>query len=251
MTRVIAVDDEPLALRQLATYISQVPELKLVAQCQSALEAAAVVAREEIDAVFCDINMPDLSGLDFVRSLSAQSSDEAPLVVFTTAYSHYAIEGFEVAAVDYLLKPYSISDFRRATDRLLLRLQQRRALQQTQQSTKQMAPESTDVLYVRADHRTQAIAFTDIRYIQAMGEYLRIYVDSQPRPITSLLAMKRIESQLPTDRFMRIHRSHIINLNRIAHVARGRVTMADGTELPIGDNYRAAFEAWMLQRKAS
>lgn len=240
MLRVVAIDDEPLALRQLVAYINRVPELTLVSKCQSAVEAAGVLAREQVDAIFCDINMPDLSGLDFVRAL--MNGGEAPLVVFTTAYSQYALEGFEVAAVDYLLKPFSINDFQRSVNRLTERKQQQAALNETQSRQKDDSTGTDDVVYIRADHRTHAVPLRDIRYVQAMGEYLRVYVDSQPRPLTALLSMKRIGEQLPAERFLRIHRSYFINVNRIAHFAKGHVTLTDGTELPIGDSYRAAFD---------
>ena len=240
MLRVVAIDDEPLALRQLVAYINRVPELTLVARCQSAVEAAGVLSREQVDAIFCDINMPDLSGLDLVRSL--RNGGEAPLVVFTTAYSQYALEGFEVAAVDYLLKPFSINDFQRAVNRLTERKQQQAALAEAKSQTAAESTAAEEVVYIRADHRTHALPLRDIRYVQAMGEYLRVYVGSQPRPLTALLSMKRMSELLPADRFLRIHRSYFINVNRIAHFAKGRVTLTDGTELPIGDSYRAAFE---------
>ena len=247
MLRVVAIDDEPLALRQLVAYIRRMPELTLVAQCQSAVEAAGVLARETVDAIFCDINMPDLSGLDLVRSLL--SGGEAPLVVFTTAYSQYALEGFEVAAVDYLLKPFGINDFQRAVNRVIERKQQQAALDEAKSQQAAEGAATNDVLYLRADHRTHAIALRDIRYVQAMGEYLRVYADSYARPLTALLSMKRISEQLPPDRFMRIHRSYILNLSRIAHFAKGRVTLTDGTELPIGDSYRSDFEKRLKGRQ--
>ena len=261
MIRVIAIDDEPLALRQIVNYIHRVPQLTLVAECQSAVEAASVLHREEVDAIFCDINMPDLNGMEFVRLL--QRSDvpatSMPMVVFTTAYSEYAIEGFQVAAVDYLLKPFGFTDFRRAADRIIQRHEEHTAMKTilsspaTKTEKYSAAPSRSrvgDTLYVRADHRTHAIALHDIRYVQAMGEYLRIYVDSAPRPLMTLFSMKRMEEMLPPDRFMRIHRSYIISLDRIAQVARGRVVLSDDIELPIGDNYRAAFEEWLSARMA-
>lgn len=247
MLKVVAIDDEPLALRQLVAYINRMPELALVAKCQSAVEAAGVLAREEVDAIFCDINMPDLSGMDFVRSLV--SGGEAPLVVFTTAYSQYALEGFEVAAVDYLLKPFSINDFQRAVNRLTERKQQLEAMSETKKRQSARGGENDEVLCVRADHRTHALPLREIRYIQAMGEYLRLYVDSLARPLMTLMPMKKMEEALPDDYFIRIHRSYILNINRIAHFAKGRVTLTDGTELPIGDSYRAAFEERLTRRR--
>ena len=261
MIRVIAIDDEPLALRQIVNYIQRVPQLTLVAECQSAVEAASVLHREEVDAIFCDINMPDLNGMEFVRLLQRSDvpASSMPMVVFTTAYSEYALEGFQVTALDYLLKPFGFNDFRRAADRIIQRHEEHAAMK-----TLLSAPDSRtkkdgdavprsrvgDTIYVRADHRTHAVALHEVRYVQAMGEYLRIYVDSSPRPLMTLFSMKRMEETLPADRFMRIHRSYIICLDRIAQVARGRVILNDNTELPIGDNYRAAFEEWLATRMA-
>ena len=260
MIRVIAIDDEPLALRQIVNYINRVPQLTLVAECQSAVEAAGVLHREEIDAIFCDINMPDLNGMEFVRLLQRSDvpASTMPLVVFTTAYSEYALDGFQVAAVDYLLKPFGFNDFHRAADRIVQRHEEHTAMKTILSSEPKTERDNAlptrsrvgDTLYIRADHRTHAVAFHDVRYVQAMGEYLRIYVDSASRPLMTLFSMKRMEETLPPDRFMRIHRSYIISLDRIAQVARGRVILNDSTELPIGDNYRAAFEEWLSARMA-
>lgn len=230
---VIAIDDEPLALRQLVSYIQRVPFLHLLASCHSAVEARELLSHATVDAIFCDINMPDLSGLDFVRQLSP-----APLVVFTTAYSEYAIEGFRVDAVDYLLKPFTYNEFLVSAERL----RQRHDLLRS-------APAEEATFYVRADHRTVGIRVSDIIHVQAMGEYLRIFLESQPRPIMTLMTTKYMESILPADRFMRIHRSHIINLAHVSQVSRTRVHLSDGTELPIGDNYRQEFEQWLNERK--
>lgn len=247
MLRVLAIDDEPLALRQLVSYIQKVPYLELVKACRSAAEAQEALATSPVDAMFCDINMPDLNGLDFVRQLQSP-----PLVVFTTAYSGYALEGFRVDAVDYLLKPFTLSEFQASAERLLHRheLQQMAASAapgQPAASGQQAAPgqPTAPTLYIRADHRTVALSITDILRVQAMGEYLRIYLFSQPRPLMTLMSMKRMEETLPQELFLRIHRSHIINLSQVTEVKRGHVRLTDGTELPIGDNYRHPFERWL------
>lgn len=242
MLRVLAIDDEPLALRQLVSYIQRVPFLQLVAQCQSAIEAQAYVQRGGIDAIFCDINMPDLNGMNFARALDTQAAT-APLVVFTTAYSEYAVEGFRVDAVDYLLKPFSFDEFQLSSERLLKRHE---LIQQAAANTHLAADNApTDMLFVRADRATQAIPLSSIRYVQGMSEYLRFFTSDRPRPITTLLTMKSLEERLPADRFLRIHRSYIVALAEIRQVTRSRVILTDGTELPVGDNSRAALEAWL------
>ena len=201
MIRVLAIDDEPLALQQLATYIKKIPFLELVAECQSAIEAKEILNNENIDAIFCDINMPDLNGMDFVKSLSTP-----PLIVFTTAYSEYAVEGFKVDAVDYLLKPFGLDDFKRAANRLQERLEVRQ-----QEPATTIVSSEDDSIFVKTDYRVVKIAISDIRYIEGMSEYLKIHLESQPKPIVTLLSMKKMDEFL-LSHFMRIHRSYIINV---------------------------------------
>ena len=237
MIRVLAIDDEPLALQQLAAYIKKIPFLELVAECQSAIEAKEILNNENIDAIFCDINMPDLNGMDFVKSLSTP-----PLIVFTTAYSEYAVEGFKVDAVDYLLKPFGLDDFKRAANRLQERLEVRQ-----QEPSTTIASSEDDSIFVKTDYRVVKIAISDIRYIEGMSEYLKIHLESLPKPIVTLLSMKKMEEFLPTH-FMRIHRSYIINLKKIQEVNKNRVIMDSETYLPIGDNYKDAFNDYLNKK---
>ena len=227
MITCLAIDDEPLALQQLVAYISKVPFLQLAAQCQSAVEARAFLEHDTVDAIFCDINMPDLNGMDFVKSLAVP-----PLVVFTTAYSEYAVEGFRVNAVDYLLKPFGLQDFQRAASRLKERLSE-------------SAPvDSDDTLFLKTDYRIVKVNIPDIRYVEAMSEYLKVWIQGEAKPIITLLSMKKMEERLP-DYFMRIHRSYIINLTMIQEVNKNRVIMDADTYLPIGDMYKEAFQAYL------
>ena len=225
--RCLAIDDEPLALQQLVAYIKKVPFLELQAQCQSAMEARAFLENDTVDAIFCDINMPDLNGMDFVKSLAAP-----PLVVFTTAYSEYAVEGFRVNAVDYLLKPFGLQDFQRAANRLKERL------------SESAAADSDNTLFLKTDYRIVKVSIPDIRYIEAMSEYLKVWIQGEAKPIITLLSMKKMEERLP-DYFMRIHRSYIINLTMIQEVNKNRVIMDADTYLPIGDMYKDAFQAYL------
>ena len=229
--RCLAIDDEPLALQQIATYINKVPFLELAAQCQSALEARQFLADERVDAIFCDINMPDLNGMDFVKSLSAP-----PLVVFTTAYSEYAIEGFKVNAVDYLLKPFGLQDFQRAANRLKERL--------TFTVTTGNEAETDDTLFLKTDYRIIKVNIPDIRYVEAMSEYLKVWIEGEAKPIITLLSMKKMEERLPQN-FLRIHRSYIINLDKIQEINKNRVIMDADTYLPIGDLYKEAFQSYL------
>ena len=224
--RCLAIDDEPLALKQLVAYIGKVPFLELAAQCQSAMEARAFLENDTVDAIFCDINMPDLNGMDFIKSLTVP-----PLVVFTTAYSEYAVEGFRVNAVDYLLKPFGLQDFQRAANRLL--------------SRKEDQPtENDDVVFLKTDYRIVKVSIPSIRYVEGMSEYLKVWIEGEAKPIITLLSLKKMEERLP-DYFMRIHRSYIINLTKIQEVNKNRVIMDADTYLPIGDLYRDAFQAYL------
>ena len=264
MIRCLAIDDEPLALQQLVAYISKVPFLELAAQCQSALEARQFLENDTVDAIFCDINMPDLNGMDFVKSLVVP-----PLVVFTTAYSEYAVEGFRVNAVDYLLKPFGLQDFQRAANRLKLRTENEglrtksgewrvdscdyHATDNSRLESNHNSPLSTvhsplptlnSQLFLKTDYRIVKVNIPDIRYVEGMSEYLKVWIEGEAKPIITLLSMKKIEERLP-DCFMRIHRSYIINLDKIQEVNKNRVIMDADTYLPIGDLYKDAFQAYL------
>ena len=161
MIRCLAIDDEPLALQQIAAYIGKVPFLELAAQCQSALEAHQFLQNDTVDVIFCDINMPDLNGMDFIKSLAAP-----PLVVFTTAYAEYAVEGFKVNAVDYLLKPFGLQDFMRAANRVRERLEGTTATAPAPSAP--MASDSdADTIFLKTDYRIVKVAISDIRYVEA------------------------------------------------------------------------------------
>ena len=232
MIRCLAIDDEPLALQQIASYINKVPYLELAAQCQSALEARQFLEHETVDAIFCDINMPDLNGMDFVKSLAVP-----PLIVFTTAYSEYAVEGFKVNAVDYLLKPFGLQDLQRAANRIKDRLTESVAAAKP-------ATDSDDSLFLKTDYRIVKVSIPDSRYVEAMSEYLKVWIEGEAKPIITLLSMKKMQEHLPNN-FMRIHRSYIINLNKIQEVNKNRVIMDSDTYLPIGDLYKDAFQAYL------
>jgi two-component system LytT family response regulator len=273
MIKVLAIDDEPLALQQLVAYIKKVPFLKLVGKCQNAVEARRVLNNEAVDAIFCDINMPDLNGMDFVKSLAAP-----PLVVFTTAYAEYAVEGYKVDAVDYLLKPFGLDEFRRAANKLQRMIEQQGYRREepapaptapevaAQQVTKvkvaseekkdkddeRMNMADSKTLFVKTDGRIVKIAIDDISYVEGMSEYLKIHLDGlgadgkPQKPLVVLFSMKKLEERLP-NYFMRIHRSYIINLRKIQEVNKSRVIMDKDTYLPIGDLYKEAFTAYLNQ----
>ena len=242
MIKCIAIDDEPLALKKLVTYIKKIPYLELVAECRSAIEAQQVLDQQQVEAIFLDINMPDLNGLDFAKSLK-KDQRHGPVMVFTTAYSEYAIEGYKANGVGYLLKPYSFEEFEEAAQKV------RDICEIRQQSTTEVSAEiDNDVIYVKSDYRIVRISINSIRYIEAMSEYLRITCDDRDKPVIVLLSMKKIEEHLPDNKFMRIHRSHIINLSKISEVKKNHVVIEGGFSLPIGDNYKDAFMNYLNKR---
>lgn len=235
MIRCIAIDDEPLSLAQISKYITKVPYLELVGKCRDALEAMKIINETSVDLMFVDINMPDLNGMDFVRSLT-----NCPKVIFTTAYSEYAIEGYKVEAVDYLLKPFSFQDFMVAVDRA-------HKLIGEKENKVQVTEVKNSSLFVKSDYRINRIDFADIKYVESMGEYLRIFIDGQPKPLMPLMSMKRMEEILPEDIFMRVHRSYIVNMNKIQEISRMRIIF-DDVYIPVGDNYKQKFMDYINER---
>lgn len=234
MIRCIIIDDEPLALKQMEGYINIIPYLELVASCQSAIDARPILENEKIDAMFCDINLPELNGLDFVKSLPSP-----PMVVFTTAYSEYAVEGFQLNAVDYLLKPFGCDDMRRAAEKIKKRYDALRTLQEVSQI------DEDDAIFLKTEYKIVRINIGQIHYVEAMSEYLRIYLEGNPRPIIVLLSMKKMEERLPSRTFMRVHRSYIINLKKIREVSKNRIVLGDDIDIPIGDSYRDQLNAYI------
>lgn len=229
--RCLAIDDEPLALQQISNYIDKTPFLEKVALCQSAFEALTVINDTQVDLLFVDINMPDLNGLDFVKSLQFR-----PFVIFTTAYSEYAIEGFKVDAVDYILKPIAYNDFLRAVNKVKDRMSNQRQDQETLTSNR-------DSLFVKSEYKLIRIDLKDIRYIESANEYIQIFIEND-KPVTTLIRLKVIEEQLPKDRFMRVHRSFIVNLEKVKVIERNRIVF-DKVYIPVGDQYKDAFQAFV------
>lgn len=240
MLKCIAIDDEPLALRQLTTYISKIPYLELTATCNSAIDAQQLLARQSVELIFVDINMPDLNGVDFVRTLIGR-----PMVIFTTAYSEYAVEGFKLDAVDYLLKPFSFADFSRAAAKANslyeLRNNQRTA---SAENLSEALPRDKEYISVKADYKVSLVRISDIVYLESEGEYVRLHL-SDASTITTLFRLKNMEAALPAELFMRVHRSYIVNLHAIRAFVKGRIYLNDTEYVPIGENYKEAFQGYI------
>lgn len=230
MIKALLLDDEPLALRQLELYAAKVPYMEVLASCTSARQAIQWVSAA--DVLFVDINMPDVSGLEFVRSL-----EQPPLIVFTTAYAEYALEGFRVNALGYLVKPFSLAEFQEQADKV-------RDIVETRRRAAALQPEQ-QVLRFKTDYKTVSVEVDRIRYVEGMSEYIKIYLDGQDSPLVVLYSLKRLMEQLPPERFMRVHRSYIVPLARIREATLSTIILEEGFSLPVGDSYRAAFRAWL------
>ena len=231
----IAIDDEPLALQQVAAYIKKLPFLELAAQCSSAFKAIEVMEKQQVDLMFVDINMPDLNGLEFVKSLT-----QKPLLIFTTAYSEYALEGFKVDALDYLLKPFSFAEFSKAASKARAQFE----LMQNSQEFREKLEGNDDYLFIKSEYKLIRINLNEILYIEGMKEYVRIHLTTQ-KPVMTLLSMKSVEAKLPSEKFMRVHRSYIVNLKKVSIVERFRIVYDDKTRIPVSDNYKVKFQEFL------
>ena len=234
--RCIAIDDEPMALEKIKSYIQKISYLELVAACDSPADAIQIMSDTAVDAVFVDINMPDMNGLDFVKVLP-----EMPLVVFTTAYSEYAVESYRVRAVDYLLKPYTFEEFQRAADYV-----------QQQWLAKQkapVAPADSDNVFLKVDYRYIRVSLKDIVFIEGMNEYLKIHLVSGD-PYLVHTSFKQINNHLP-ENFLQVHRSYVVNVNHICEVERSVILLKGGKRISISDSNKDMFMAYLKNRSLS
>ena len=232
MIRCIAIDDEPLALKQMAGYIEKTPFLELAEQFESALQAILWLQDNPVELMFVDINMPDLSGMEFVKSLN-----NPPGVIFTTAYSEYALEGFRVDAIDYLLKPIGYGNFLKAAEKALERIGKK-------EGTASQLESDENFLFVKSEYKILRIKLSDIKYIEGMREYVRIHIENQ-RPVMALMSMKKIEAFLPQQRFMRVHRSYIVNLLKVNTIERNRILFEPDIRIPVSDPYKEVFQKYL------
>ena len=240
--RCIAIDDEPLALRQISGYISKIPFLELVATFRSALLAQEWLKENSTDLIFVDINMPDMTGVEFVQSLETPT-----MVIFTTAYAEYAIEGYKLSAIDYLLKPFGLSDIVRASEKAhslyeLLQLQEHKQGEESEDDVESESAEvdEKDYISVHADRKTHLVKLSNIVYLESAGEYVRLHLADGTKLVT-LFRLKNMESTLQASQFMRVHRSYIINLSYVSGYTKGRVFLSNEDYAPIGESYKEQF----------
>jgi len=231
--RCLAIDDEPLAVKKIAGYIQKVPFLELVAECRSASEAMRIMDQADIQLLFIDINMPDISGMEFVKSLTNK-----PYVVFTTAYSEYAVEGFQVDAIDYLLKPITFSNFLKAANKV------KNLFDLSANNQKEGVKTTANHLFVKSEYKLIRIELDDIKFIESQHEYIKIHLVNST-PVLTQLSLKSIEEQLPSDRFMRVHRSYIVNLAKISVIERNRIVFDGKIYIPVSDQFKSKFQSYI------
>jgi len=231
MITCIAIDDEPLALRQITSYIEKTPFLELKESFEGPIDAITYLQTNTIDLMFVDINMPDINGLDFVKSL-----ENPPKIIFTTAYSEYAVEGFRVDAIDYLLKPIDYATFLKASNKA-------KSWFDVHEKQPEQLQANEDFLFIKSEYKIVRIKLDDIKYIEGMREYIRIHLVNE-KPIMTLLSMKAMEAQLANKNFMRVHRSFIVNLNKITTIERNRIVF-DKVYIPVSEQYKGKFQQFV------
>ena len=234
------VDDEPLALELLASYVEKIPFLELCGKYSNATDALHGIGETSVDLLFLDIQMPELNGLELSKMVP-----ENTRIVFTTAFNQYAVDGFRVNALDYLLKPISYADFLEACNKAMQWFQ---LVQQSEQpAAAAPADDEPTSIFVKSEYKLLQIQLDDIRYIEGLKDYVKIYTEQSPHPILSLMNMKAIEQMLPASRFIRVHRSFIVQKSKIREIERNRIVFGD-VYIPIGDSYKQAFQDFINAR---
>ena len=225
------VDDEPLALGLLESYVTKTPFLELTGKYSSAVQAMKELPENQADLLFLDIQMPELSGLEFSKMVAPHTR-----IIFTTAFEQYALDGYKVNALDYLLKPISYNDFLQAANKAV----------QWFELLKQPQEEITSI-FVKSDYKLIQIKLDNILYIEGLKDYVKIYEEGANRPILSLMSMKSMEELLPASRFMRVHRSYIVQKSKIRVIDRGRIIFGK-TSIPVSESYKAVFQEYLDRR---
>jgi two-component system, LytTR family, response regulator LytT len=232
MINTIAIDDEPLALQLVAGYIEKTPGLTLIGKFDNPLDAMEFMVNEMVDLIFIDIQMPDLTGIEFTRALT-----KGPKVIFTTAYEKYALEGFRLDVVDYLLKPFSYEEFFKAVQKAIRMIR-------LEHSSMNQVEANNEFLFLKSEYKIKRINFNDILYVEGQKDYIKVYTRIESKPILSLTSLKILESKLPETSFMRVHRSFIVNLEKIDTIERSRIVFGK-VYIPISDQYKEKFQEYL------
>lgn len=235
------IDDEPLAISLLESYVNKTPFLCLAGKYNSAVNALPLLSKEPVDLLFLDIQMPELNGMEFSRILEAADTR----IIFTTAFSQYALDSYKVNALDYLLKPISYPDFLKSAGKAL---QWFELLHESRpgKGDSRIAPTTMESIFIKTEYKLVQIELRRILYIEGLKDYVKIFVEGEPHPILSLMSMKNLEDLLPSDRFIRVHRSFIVQPEKIKVIERNRIVF--GKEyIPISDNYKQKFMEFLAQ----
>lgn len=227
----LVIDDEPLAIELMESYVNKTPFLELRGKCLSPFDAMSILNTEKIDLIFLDIQMPDMNGMDFSKTLSPDIK-----IIFTTAFKDYAFEGFRVNAVDYLLKPFNYQEFLKAANKAAERL-----------STSEEKKDNTytdDFIFVKSEYKQIKINLNEVLYFEGLKDYIKIWVNTQPRPVLTLMSLKTLEHELPSHKFMRIHRSFIIALDKIESVERSQIII-NKERITVAEQYKEKFQEFI------
>ncbi len=230
--KTIAIDDEPLALRLVSDYVSKTPFLELTGSFDNPLDAIDFLSTQAVDLILVDIQMPDLSGIEFIRTL-----EETPKIIFTTAYEKYALESFKLNAIDYLLKPFSYEEFLKAAGKV-------RKLTDLEANALPSIEANNQFLFLKSEYKIRRINFNDILYIEGLKDYIKVYTTGDDKPVLSLNSIKSLEQKLPENKFMRVHRSFIVNLDKIDTIERSRIIFGR-IYIPVSDQYKEKFQEFL------
>lgn len=227
----IAIDDDPVALMNIEQFIIGTPFLNLIATCESAFAAMEVLDKNIVDLIFTDIDMPEFTGMEFVKSLLNK-----PKVIFTTSYTEFAVEGFKVEAIDYLVKPFDYGQFLNAANKAKKNI--------SSTLGHEVQSEKDDHIFVKSDYMVTKVRFDDIKFIQGMHEYVQIHFLNE-KPITTLVSLKKLDEQLPENKFMRVHKSYIVNLNHVTTIERNKIVYQNNVRIPVGESYKKKFQEFI------
>jgi len=233
MIRTITIDDEPLALQLVSGYVQKTPFLELTASFDNPLDAMEFIGGNPVDLIFLDIQMPDLTGIEFTRIL-----ENRPKIIFTTAYEKYALEGFKLEAVDYLLKPFSYEEFLKAAKKAekLIRLEKT--------EYQEVIEANNEFLFLKSEYKIRRINFNEIKYIEGLKDYVKVFLQNEDKPILSINSLKALEAKLPEAKFMRVHRSFIVNLEKIDTIERSRIVFGK-VYIPVSEQYKEQFQSFL------
>ncbi|HUH20018.1 LytTR family DNA-binding domain-containing protein [Albibacterium sp.] len=233
----IVVDDEPFALGLVCSFIEKTPFLKLAGSFSNGIKALEMLHEQAIDLIFLDIQMPDITGIQLARLLERKPGSAGPRIIFTTAYNNFALEGYKVDALDYLLKPFDYEDFLKAANKA-------RAYAEMLKPVPEMSVSPEEYIFLKVEYNLIRVAIKDIIYIKGLKDYVMVYLERTERPVLTLTSLKSLEQKLSPKKFMRLHRSYIVALEKINSITKNSINIGD-VNITIGDQYKDAFNEYL------